>query len=302
MRQIVELEQVRDLLRSWGFTVHELADWRTSGVEPDDEGFRVAIVHDTGSGKRTGSSLDYIATGARYAPLSSWHLNRSGAFALVTAGKSNDAGSGSWAPADADENDDSLSLEIENCGSCDPLEPFTTTYEPAVAWGAAVRVVLGLPLIGHKEWAPGRKADPHFDMDEYRRDVDAFVAAKHGSAGAAPEGETMIVPVYSPQSKARPNPKAGNRLPRFTHSTKGIIGVNGAAVANDAPVFGWSGDRQDVGFRYLDLSDVVEERTIVGVLWTDSRKRVEGAAGFEGYSHLIVVCNDGADYGPYLST
>jgi hypothetical protein len=89
---------------------------------------------------------------------------------VVAAGKCNHAGQGGWRGLTG--NSTVFGIESRHSGSA--TEPWT----PAV-YDAYVRVVAAMcrhgiavdNVSGHKEWSPGRKIDPTFDMAQFRRNV-----------------------------------------------------------------------------------------------------------------------------------
>lgn len=110
-------------------------------------------------------------------PLSQLGLGRDGTFYIIAAGRANHAGRGKWPgiPDDAG-NRHFIGIEAENDG----LDPRNW---PAVQIDAYQRGVAALLdhlnadtawCIGHREYAPGRKPDPSFDMNSFRAAVAAI--------------------------------------------------------------------------------------------------------------------------------
>jgi hypothetical protein len=107
-------------------------------------------------------------------PLANYGLGRSGAIYVVAAGKANNAGEGSWAGCGS--NYCTVGIEAENDG----YQPWPTVQLDAYAKLSAVileRLARDTAyLCGHKEWAPGRKVDPHsIDMDRARATVQSLL-------------------------------------------------------------------------------------------------------------------------------
>jgi len=113
-------------------------------------------------------------------PLCNLGLARSGVFWVVAAGKAWHAGIGIWQGI-RDGNAHMIGIEAENIGTSDkkgnPIEPWPDVQLDAYKRGcAAILKHIGEQSImcaGHKEYArpKGRKDDPNFDMDAFRRDV-----------------------------------------------------------------------------------------------------------------------------------
>lgn len=112
-------------------------------------------------------------------PLSNLGLGRDGTFYVVAAGRANHAGLGQWHGITAG-NSSFIGIEAEHGG--DPAVPWPAEQMDAYARGvAALLRHIGAPVdrcIGHKEWAPGRKVDPTFDMEPFRRRVAEILDGK----------------------------------------------------------------------------------------------------------------------------
>jgi hypothetical protein len=104
-------------------------------------------------------------------PLSQWYLNRRGVWHVVASGKANHAGPGHYNGIHGG-NSHLLGIEAANNGT---TEPWPAEQIASYAKGvAAILCKLAAPslmAIGHKEWAPRRKIDPSFDVDEFRARV-----------------------------------------------------------------------------------------------------------------------------------
>jgi hypothetical protein len=131
-----------------GLTVHEVGGWQTRGRGPmvAVEG---VVAHHTG---RPGLS----------GPLCNLGLGRDGAVYVVAAGKANHAGLGSWPGIPRnDANDRMIGIEAESAGTGDWTREQLAAYpllNNALARHYAFPVRM---VIGHLEWAPTRKIDPH---------------------------------------------------------------------------------------------------------------------------------------------
>lgn len=104
-------------------------------------------------------------------PLAQLGLARDGTYYLVAAGRANHAGEGRW--KDVTGNRHFIGIEAENSGRLN--DPWPEVQMDAYRRGvAAILRHLQLDVemcAGHKEYAPGRKPDPTFDMDEFREEV-----------------------------------------------------------------------------------------------------------------------------------
>jgi hypothetical protein len=170
-----------DALRSGGCKVTELAGWQTRGRPGEFGPVRGVLCHHT-AGPRTGNapSLNLIVNGRPDlpGPLSHLHLARDGTFTVIAAGRCNHAGPGTWQGINTG-NTSFIGIEAENAG--DGTDSWPDVQIEAYARGcAAILKHIGAPVImcaGHKEYAlpKGRKIDPAFDMNNFRKRVEAFM-------------------------------------------------------------------------------------------------------------------------------
>lgn len=162
-----------------GCRVTELAGWQTRGRPGVFGPVKGVLCHHT-AGPRTGNapSLPTIINGRPDlpGPLSHLHLARDGTFTLIAAGRCNHAGAGDWQGITSG-NTSFIGIEAENVG--DGTDPWPDVQYEAYARGVAgILKHIGAPAImcaGHKEYAPGRKIDPSFDMNAFRQKVSAFM-------------------------------------------------------------------------------------------------------------------------------
>ncbi|KQU76019.1 MULTISPECIES: N-acetylmuramoyl-L-alanine amidase [unclassified Rhizobacter] len=128
-------------------------------------------------------------------PLAQLGLGRDGTFYIVAAGQANHAGKGSFRGI-GDGNAHLIGIEAEHTGlKGDPWPDVQLrAYQHGVAALLAHVGVSSDFCIGHKEWEPGRKPDPTFDMDEFRMQVRAVMS------GAAPA--LAPIPLQEPQPAA----------------------------------------------------------------------------------------------------
>ena len=165
------------------------------------------------------NSLGLVRDGTRDlpGPLAHAHLDKSGLVTMVSHGRANHAGKGSQrsyervvaelpvqgkpGPDVVDGNTHFYGIEIENRG--DGKDPYPDAqYEAAVLWAAAVcrhHEWTAESVIGHKEWT-GRKIDPSFGMDRFRKDVAALLAWEPKSDPKPPEPKPKPTGPQRPQA------------------------------------------------------------------------------------------------------
>jgi hypothetical protein len=179
------LTWLRQVLLDAGLKVAEQPDWQNRGR--GDVGEIVGVIcHHTG-GARTGNmpSLNTVTQGRPdlAGPLAQLCLGRDGTFFVVAAGRCNHAGIGNW-QGFTSGNGNFIGIEAENMGSKD--DPWPAVQMEAYRHGVAALLTKiradAIMCCGHREYAlpQGRKDDPTFDMDDFRRQVAAIIA------GAAP--------------------------------------------------------------------------------------------------------------------
>jgi len=185
-------------------------------------------------------------------PLAQLGLGRDGTFYVVAAGLCNHAGKGSYRGIVAG-NTHLIGIEAEHTGlKGDPWPDIQLrAYQHGVA---ALLAHLGLApdfCIGHKEWAPGRKPDPTFEMDPFRAAVDAVMS------GAAPA--LAPIPVREPQ------PAAGQSQPRPT-LRRGMVDEWVKAIQRKCRVEadGWFGPATEAAVRELQRAAQLVPDGIVG--------------------------------------
>ncbi len=101
-------------------------------------------------------------------PLCQVLIGRAGTVAVITDGYANHAGTGSW-PGITNGNEQLVGVEIENDGRGEKWTPGVMRVATAVTGRLCQRFNLPVELVlGHKEWAKGRKIDPTFDMGQFR--------------------------------------------------------------------------------------------------------------------------------------
>ena len=170
-----------DVLRSAGLTVHEVDGWRGRGA--DDWSPRGIVVHET-RGSRTSTDageISVLLNGSPTAPppIAQLYLSRTGDWHVIASGRCNHVKVGWAGPFKGVGNSGLLGIEAQHAAG----EPWTDRqYKSYVRGVAAIRRRTGWGVAGHKEHQPGGyghssvKTDPSFDMNRFRRDVDALLA------------------------------------------------------------------------------------------------------------------------------
>lgn len=169
-----------EVLRNAGVKVEEVKGWqyRGHGDVKDIQG--VLLHHTAGSSHGNMPSLDTVVRGRSdlLGPLCNLALGRDGTYYVVAAGKAWHAGTGHFPGISNDGNSHLIGIEAENTGYLHgprAEQPWSAPQMEAYKKGVlALLKHKNLPVknaIGHKEWAPSRKTDPTFDMNEFRHDL-----------------------------------------------------------------------------------------------------------------------------------
>jgi N-acetyl-anhydromuramyl-L-alanine amidase AmpD len=185
-----------------GLRVAEQPDWKTRGR--GDVGIIKGVICHHTAGRKDGimPSLHVVTNGRPDlpGPLSQLCLGRDGTFFVVAAGRSNHAGVGNWQGL-ATGNSSFIGIEAENTGqTAGPnADPWPAVQLDAYRRGVAAILTKikadAIMCCGHREYAlpVGRKSDPTFDMDDFRRQVAAIMG------GAAPL--PRIIPAVDGQNR-----------------------------------------------------------------------------------------------------
>ncbi len=199
-----------EVLEDAGLKVAEQPGWRTRGRREMGVVKGVMCHYTAGALNGIMPSLGIVTNGRSDlpGPLAQLCLGRDGTFFVVAAGHANHAGAGNWQGITTG-NSSFIGIEAENTGhtSGPKADPWPEVQLDAYRRGvAAILTKIGANAImccGHKEYAlpVGRKPDPNFDMNEFRRQVAAIMA---GHAPLPP-----IIPITDGQG--RPTLRRGAR-------------------------------------------------------------------------------------------
>ena len=170
-----------DVLAGAGLKVSLVDGWETRGDERLGRILGV-ICHYTATpdASRNMPTLGLLVRGRSDlpGPLCQLGLGRDGTFYVVASGRANHAGRGEWNGVTTG-NTSFVGIEAENSGRADDPWPAVQldAYHRGVA--AILREVgrTAASCCGHREYAlpTGRKSDPNFCMDEFRRRVAAVL-------------------------------------------------------------------------------------------------------------------------------
>jgi N-acetyl-anhydromuramyl-L-alanine amidase AmpD len=192
-----------------GLRVAEVPGWKTRGTDMGT--VKGVICHHT-AGRKDGimPSLDIVTNGRPNlsGPLSQLCLGRDGTFFVVAAGRANHAGVGNW-QGFATGNSSFIGIEAENTGQTTGpnADPWPAVQLDAYRRGVAAILTKikadAIMCCGHREYALpiGRKPDPTFDMDDFRRQIAAIMG------GTAPL--PRIIPAIDGQN--RPTLRRGDK-------------------------------------------------------------------------------------------
>jgi hypothetical protein len=171
------------VLTAAGLNVQTVKGWEKRGGAGVFGPLRGVLCHHTASNRKAGNmpSITILRDGRPdlAGPLCQLGLARDGTYFVIAAGRASHAGAGVWNGVTSG-NSHLLGIEAENDGIG---EPWPAVQMDAYRRGvAAICHRLNLPVAmvaGHKEYATpkGRKIDPTFDMDQFRRDVFAILQA-----------------------------------------------------------------------------------------------------------------------------
>lgn len=185
-----DLTFMPDVLRDAGLPVRVVPGWESRGHGAMNTVLGVLVHHTAGAATGLFPSERVVVEGRSglAGPLCNLGLDRAGTWIVVAAGQAWHAGTGSapWCPANQG-NSRLIGVEAESVGTRDD---WTAAQRESYPRGvAALLRHLGLPasrVIGHKEWAPGRKIDPAFwDMNAFRADTARWMTNPTAPSGRA---------------------------------------------------------------------------------------------------------------------
>jgi len=167
------LTWLSEVLRNAGLKVAEQPGWLDRG-RGDMGTVRGVMCHHTGTDSDKNMPTLRILTDGRSGlpgPLAQLGLGRDGTYFIIAAGRANHAGAGTWKGATG--NSQFIGIEAENRGVIGDAWP-DVQMDAYRRGAAALLAKIGADAdmcCGHKEYAPGRKIDPLFDMDQFRSSV-----------------------------------------------------------------------------------------------------------------------------------
>ena len=206
-----------DVLRAAGLKVAEVDGWKNRGSRDVGSIFGVLCHHTVGPKNGNMPSLNTLLKGRPDlpGPLAQLGLARDGTFFVITAGRANHAGKGSFKGV-VNGNSNFIGIEAENTGAANDF-PWPAVQIDAYQRGvAAILEHIGRGAefcAGHKEYATphGRKPDPDFDMNAFRAAVATILS------GAAPA--PVLIPAVEPP--AQPGGPVGR--PTLRRNAKGDL-------------------------------------------------------------------------------
>jgi len=196
------------VLKAAGLKVALVPGWEQRGLGDAGRVMGVLCHHTAGSAVGNMPTLNTLVNGraasprapALRGPLAHLGLGRDGTFYVVAAGRCFHAGEGQWNGVRSG-NTNFIGIEAENTGE---NEPYPAVQMEAYLHGtAAILLHEGLPSIcaaGHKEYAPTRKIDPRFDMNEFRLNVHKVMT------GVAPPPSMIPTMEHANGNGASPRP------------------------------------------------------------------------------------------------
>lgn len=232
-------DRVLRALREEGLTVREYGSWRFHNRNHKGRwgGVNGVVIHHTAG--RNSLRLCYEGTADLPGPLCHSHLDKAGVVTMVGWGRANHAGTFAQNAHDAvvaersthprpdasepvDGNRHYYGIEVENLGNGSDWYP-SVQYDAAVRWAAALCRAHGWTaqsVIGHAEGTRrkidprgpvGRPDGPDFDMNRFRRDVQARL---DGPANSSTQEDDM--PISDADAR---------RIARAVWETDGIVDV-----------------------------------------------------------------------------
>lgn len=266
-----------------GYPIFEAPAWKGRG-NGQMKGCKSIIIHHT-AGANNGSEYNSYNTVMYGRPgirglLSQLGVGRkTGRIYIMGAGLAWHAGA---VRNTAETNSYAIGIEIENNGTNEPYS--AKTYGSAVALAAELVLEFGLKVSdvkGHKEVAvpKGRKPDPKFSMDQFRRDVQNYINGKKTNTPSKPvENPAPVIPA-SPTV-----PKENDIMPNISEERLVELleeaAEKGARKALSEETVSWRDSVTDeinkfslpdaVGYLSLHWNREVDRDEAEDVPWTDS--------------------------------
>ena len=231
------LTWLKQVLLDAGHKVAEQPNWRSRG-RGDVGTIKGVICHHT-SGPKTGNmpSLGVVTNGRNdlAGPLAQLCLGRDGTYFIIAAGRCNHAGRGNWQGIKSG-NTNFIGIEAENTGEVrgPKADPWPEVQMDAYRHGVAAILkkirANAIMCCGHKEYAlpHGRKDDPTFDMNEFRRQVAAIMG------GTAPN--LPIIPATDSDDRSTLRRGATGELVKKIQTKLGIAASGSFDGATEAAV------------------------------------------------------------------
>lgn len=211
------------VLRNAGLKVVEIDGWQDRG-HGDVGPTKFILCHHTAEriDSDTKPVLKILTEGrpaspgvkALHGPLCQLALGQDGTYYMIAAGLAYQAGAGVWQGITSG-NSSSVGIEAENNGLG---EPWPEIQMDAFARGCAAilkHLNAGPEMCaGHKEYAlpPGRKIDPNFDMNEFRKRVAGIMAAPVVAPAPAPKPVSPPVDLVAMRALANMVVAAANEI------------------------------------------------------------------------------------------
>jgi hypothetical protein len=190
---VSRIQAIGARLLAAGVEILWVPGWETRGAAWTRNPIGIVVHHDASS-RKSGEwgSLGVIRDGRSDVPppLSQFQVGRGldgrPRVAVVAAGRANHAGKGGpmlGIPADS-ANSWMLGTEVANDGVGEPYTAANLSARLALVRAAAAVCGFAVPhVIGHREWAPGRKSDPVYDLAAFRSQVSAGPTPAPGGGG-----------------------------------------------------------------------------------------------------------------------
>lgn len=195
-----KLTWLPEVLRAAGLKVAETDGWASRGKGEMGDVVGVMCHHTGVGGTANMPTLNALINGRGgphplSGPLAQLGLGRDGTYYVVAAGRANHAGAGNWRGIETG-NSSFIGIEAENAGTRSATWPDwqMDAYRRGVA-AILKHIGKGAEMCcGHREYAlpAGRKDDPLFDMNAFRRDVQNIM---RGTASTRP-----LVPATDPDT------------------------------------------------------------------------------------------------------